>query len=571
MRRHNTRSARVVEREFYETNSISISQQSINPNERPEHNFGVLKGRPFKKLKQSQAVIITEKDRHSDNFGRLDGEELIKIIQSLDINRMRALSRWFARVNGIYNRTVRYLAELYRYDFIVYPNLDLDIEITDEMKKKLLKKFNNILEYFDNSAIQLMCLKWASRVCIDGVYYGYIVDDISNKLVIQDLPIAYCRSRFTHKGLPLVEFNVQYFSKVTQDENYREQLLNLFPEEIRKAYKQYLNNKLKPEYQGDIAGWVILDPQRAFKFNFYDTDLPADIPPFLYAIPSLINLAEVQDLEKEKLLQEIQKILIQEFQLDKQDQIPFTTRELQQLNDNALSMVSGAVGVSVLSTVAKVHLEDLAPERANDSENRINSAESSVYNDLGISQNLFNTEGNLALEKSIITDEAFAKELLLQFEEFFNNYIEWRFNKPKSKYRLKMLNTTIFNNKEMSKTYQDLTKIGFSRFLPMVALGHSQKEVMSMAKMEQQILQLDMFMLAPFSSSTTSTETWLQAKELQDAVAKGETPDLTILQETTVTETSTSNTNNSENDAGRPESPDDEKSAKTIANKESMN
>lgn len=511
-------------------------------------DFGLLKVRSMK-LKQSEAIVYKEKNV-SNNFARMENDRLIQIIQGTDVSQMRELSKYFAQTNGIYARAVRYLADIYKFDYMIYPNIDLDDELKPGENDKILKRLNQVLEHFDNSAIQLLSRKWAAQVCLEGVYYGYICDDINDKLVIQDLPTNYCRSRFLHRGLPVIEFNCQYFDKATSDLNYREQLLNLFPEEIKKGYKAYKAGRLPAENQGDDAGWIMLDINRAFKFNFYDSD----VPPFLYAIPSLIELGEVQDLEKEKLLQELQKILVQTFELDKNGQIPFTMPELQRLNQNAIDMVGDAVGVSVLSTVAKVHLEDLAPD--SEGLNRVDTAENSVYNDLGISTNLFNTDGNLALEKSIITDEAYVKPLLLQFEQFFNNYIGWQFNKNNLKFRLKMLMTTIFNYKELSNTYKDLTKIGFSRFLPMVALGHTQKEVASMAKLEQQIMELDNWMLPPFSSNTMSSDTWSDIKEIQQSGGIRRQQD------------STSTTDNT---GGRPETPDDQKSEKTIQNKESAN
>lgn len=520
-------------------------------------DFGLLKVRQMR-IKQSEAVI--RQDITATSFDRMSNDKLVKICQGTDFNQIRELSKFFARTNGMYARAVRYLSDIYRFDFMLYPNLDLDVEIDDKKGDKIQKKFNEVLEHFDNSAIQLMARKWAATVCMEGAYYGYICDDINDKLVIQDLPINWCRSRFRHRGLPLVEFNVQYFDKITNDDNYRKKILSLFPEEFQVGYRKYSNGKLPAEDQGDDAGWILLDIKRAFKFSFGDND--QDIPPFLSAIPALIELSEIQDLEKEKLLQQIQKILIQTFELDKNGQLPFTMPELQRLNQNALDMVGDAVGVSVLSTVADVHMEDVGSQDGKSSQDTIAAAEDSVYNDLGISVNLFNTEGNLALEKSIIIDEAFAKPLLLQFEQFFNNYLEWKFNKKELKFRLKMLTTTIFNYKDLSNSYKDLTKLGFSRFLPMVALGHTQKEVVSLAKLEQQIMQLDAYMLPPFSSNTMSSDTWSNIKEQQQQILAGRKPG----QPTQDTQQDQSSQGQDNNGSGRPSLPNDQKSDKTIAN-----
>jgi hypothetical protein len=531
-------------------NPILNSQDNKKPSAELR-DFGMLKVRSME-FKQSQARVFKEAGQ-SQNFAQMDGEQIMRIIQGSDAAQIRALSKFYAQTNGIYARAVRYLADTYRFDFLIYPNLDLIDDVTDEFQEKCLKRFNKVLEYFDSSAIQMQTRKWAAQVCLEGVYYGYICDDIADKLVIQDLPSNYCRSRFIHRGKPMIEFNVKYFDRITNDEKYRTQLLNLFPEEIKLGYKKYIQGGLPPEAQGDEAGWIMLDIKRAFKFNFYDSD----IPPFLFVIPALMNLAEVEDLEKEKLLQDLQKILVQTFELDKNGQIPFTMKELQRLNQNAIDMVGDAVGVSVLSTVADVHLENLAAETGKQSQGNIAVAQNGVYNDMGISTNLFNTDGNLALEKSTITDAAFVKQLLLQFEFFLNEHITWKFNKNDSKFRLKMLETSIFNYIDLSDKYKDLTKIGFSRFLPMVALGHSQKEVVSMAKLEQQIMQLDNWMLPPFSSNTLSSQTWSEVKALQksEGLSQGLKP--------------TNPSIDNPEKGGRPELPDDKKSEKTIANNES--
>lgn len=284
---------------------VKTSRPPIGSNRAmPDRNFGLLKVRSMK-IKQSEAVI---KDVGALNFSRMSHERMIQICEGTDYNQMRELSKYFARTNGMYGRAVRYLADIYRFDFMLYPNLDLDTEVDEKEGEKIQKRFNEVLEHFDNSAIQLMSRKWAAAVCIEGAYYGYICDDINDKLVIQDLPINFCRSRFRHRGLPVVEFNVKYFDKITNNEDYRKKILSLFPEEFQVAYRKYRNNKLPAEEQGDDAGWVILDLKRAFKFSFVDNDL--DIPPFLSAIPALIELGEIQDLEKEKLLQQIQKILV---------------------------------------------------------------------------------------------------------------------------------------------------------------------------------------------------------------------------------------------------------------------
>jgi hypothetical protein len=54
----------------------------------------------------------------------------------------------------------------------------------------------------------------------------------------------------------------------------------------------------------------------------------------------------------------------------------------------------------------------------------------------------------------------------------------------------------------MSKMYKDLTANGQSKFMPVVALGHSQSSVLNLAYFENEILDLPMLMIPPLMSST---------------------------------------------------------------------
>lgn len=541
---------------------------NINSNPTPPtRNFGVLKARSAR-IKPAEDNILQKGFQDSLDLSRMTNDQILSILDRYDLEQTRKISKFFFLRNGTYARAVRYLSDLYRFDYIIYPDLDLEDKLNEAKQAKILKTYNKVLGYFDNSDIQLMSRRWAIEVVLSGAYYGYICDDVTDKLVVQDLPIEYCRSRFHYRGLPLVEFNVKFFEDITKDKEVREKILNLFPKEFQLGWRKYEAGKLRAEDRGDKDGWIYLDKTKAFKFNFNDSDFP----PLAQSIPSIINLEETQDLNKELLVQKLQKILVQHFELDDNGHIPFQMNELQQLNQNAIDMVSSAVGINVLSTVADVSLHDVSGdvESTDDSQD---GAEDQVYNDMGISQNLFNTDGNTALEKSVLVDEAYVKPLLLQIEGFLNRICEQKFNQKGLKFRIKMLHTTIFNYKELSDKYKDLTKIGFSRFLPMLCLGHTQKEVVSMGKLEQQIMQLDAYMLPPFSSNTMSSETWSQIKEIQRQILGSSTPGVnaaaSVGEQESNSGQSSGNSESSGNGAGRPELSDDKKSDKTIANRES--
>jgi len=59
-----------------------------------------------------------------------------------------------------------------------------------------------------------------------------------------------------------------------------------------------------------------------------------------------------------------------------------------------------------LTTFADISVEDLADNVTTTSADELEKVERTVYNEAGVSQMQFNTDGNIALEKSTLNDEA---------------------------------------------------------------------------------------------------------------------------------------------------------------------
>ena len=184
----------------------------------------------------------------------------------------------------------------------------------------------------------------------------------------------------------------------------------------------------------------------------------------------------------------------------------------------------------------------------------LEKVERTVFNSLGISQNLFNTDGNMALEKSVLNDEGMVRALLLQFEVFFDRIAQSKSaNRKKYNFRLYMLETTQYNYKELAKMYKEQVQLGYSKMLPQIAMGHSQSSILNTAYFENEVMNLSELMIPPLMSSTMSS---------QDVLGRRANSEQAKTQKAIGSD---------EKASGRPEKEDAEKSDKTIANKESMN
>ena len=488
----------------------------------------------YARVRQANVPIITK-------------DEVMRALLARDVEKLRWYSQIFYRTNGIYHRTCDYFAYLYRYDWYVMPDYPLDAEIPED---RMLKDFYKALTYFDNSHIKKICGEIALNVILDGAYYGYIVPSKIG-VILQQLPVRYCRSRYKSNGMPAVEFNMQYFDTIANPQQ-RIRILNLFPDEFKKGYLLYKQGKLKADFNGDTGCWYLLTPGLCVKFAFDNYDMPL----FVHAIPTLLDLDAAQDLDRRKQMQKLLKILIQKLPRDKNGDLIFDSDEARDIHNNAVQMLRNAVGVDILTTFADIDAVDLADKNTTATTDDLAKVERTVYNAFGISRNLFNTDGNMSLEKSILNDEASLRTLILQFAEFFNALAAGHSSaRKKYSFRFYMLETTQYNYKDLAKMYKEQTQMGFAKMLPQIAIGHSQSFVLNSMRFENQVLNMNEFMVPPALSSTMSgsnnsdnsnkSNTGKNDKSIEAQVSSGE--------------------------AGRPAKPDDEKSDKTIQNIESQN
>lgn len=431
---------------------------------------------------------------------------------------------------------------------MVTPYINED-NATERDRDIALADFYKILLYLDNSELKRVFGEIALKVIKNGCYYGYLVPS-EKRIIIQELPVNYCRSRFIVNGRPAIEFNMAYFDVMFKDTTQRIKMLNLFPKEFKKGYIAYKEGKLVPQFPGDTTGWYLLEVGSTIKFNMNGSDSPI----FMSVIPAIIDLDEAKDLDKRKMAQELLKIIIQKMPVDKNGDLVFDVDEATELHNNAVNMLKKAIGIDILTTFADVEVADMSDNRSTAASDDLQRVERAVYNEAGVSQMQFNTDGNIALEKSILNDAASLYNLILQFESFMNDAID-RYNKKPKKYYYKsqILTTTIYNFQEMAKVYKEQMQVGFSKMLPQIALGQAQSTILANAYFENDILDLVNVFIPPMMSSTMNSDVLnrLNASNKEN-------------------KNNNANRNNEDNVGGRPEKADDEKSEKTIMNKESQ-
>ena len=537
-------------------NIVTGSTRDIDPNQKT--GYQALNGTnapsiDFNKIKVG-AKVLEDAVLDLGNLKKInpelaDKDNVLRAINNYDLKLMREISLYFYRTSGIYSRLVRYMAFMYRYDSFLTPYVNGDNVKTE----KVLDGFYKGLNILDNFKVKKTLGEIALQVVKQGCYYGYKVPTATG-VVLQELPADYCRVRFKRGNKPVVEFNMKFFDENFRDMEQRAKILKMFPKEFSKGYVLYRQGKLPPLFQGDTIGWYMLDPEQTVKFTVNGEDYP----PFISVIPLILDLDAAQDLDRQKTMQRLLKIVIQKIPLDKNGELLFDIDEIQQLHNNAVMMLARAIGVDVLTSFADVSVEDMSDDSSVQTDD-LERVERQLYNEAGVSQLQFNSDGNIALNNSILNDEATMYNMLLQFEDFLNELLEPLNKNPKKlQYKVQLLTTTIYNYKDLAKMYKEQTQMGYSKMLPQIALGQSQSSILATAYFENDILDLLHVFIPPVMSSTMSADLLNHNDDGKDNKNSNQTSSKQKLAPS------------DNNEVGRKEKADNEKSEKTIQNKESM-
>lgn len=439
-------------------------------------------------------------------------EEINDIIDSGSIETQIILSRNYFEKGGFYQRLLMHYATLLKYANILIPNPGFGKNLSETY---IQKKYFNATNFLDNARLPKLFTHIAIKVLRDGSYYGVIQEVTDKSISILDLPIFYCRSRFKDKeGNDIIEFNVTYFDTI-YDEDYRKKALAAYPKEVVNWYKKFKNRKTN-------NSWCYIPSSIGICMSLID-----DRPIFLNVIAAALEYDQAKDINRERDLEEIRKVLIQHIPHLTDGGLLFEPEEALEMHKGAVDMMKRNENLSVLTTYADV--DAIVSKTANDNSlNSVDKALTNIYAEAGSSSQLFGTDSNLSLSTSITNDMALMMVLARKLENFITSIINVRYGNANITFSYKILPISYYNQKEYVETSLKLANSGYSFLLPAIAMDITQRELSNIKDLENDVLKLKEKLL-PLSTSYTET-----------------------------------------GNVGRPEKDAQDKSAKTIANEESL-
>lgn len=468
-------------------------------------------------------------------------EEIQSIIRDGDLESVRQLSRYFYRTNSNYRNNIDFLAHLPLYDTVVIPNF----EEGKGSETQITKAFYNACCFVDNLDCPNTFARITTEWLITGIYNGLLREE-GNKVVVQDLPLEYCRSRFKDfNNLNVLEFDLRYFDHFS-DENLRKEILSTFPKIIQQAWKEWKNKN------GD--SWVLIPPaEGGISFSF-----PTDQMPLLISsIPELKKLDDAIKREETRDENELYKLLIQKMPIDNKGELVFQLEEVADIHESVANMLKDEDTVEVLTTFGDTTLENLQESSAaSQAVDRLEKYRKNVWDALGRGEILFNATNSSSLAYSIKKDETLMLGYLNTYETWIKYLLNERFARKNLFFDFEILLTTRFNQSEMQTTYFRGAQYGYSKMFAGVAMGIKQMDQLSLMNFENDFLHMSEKMVPLQSSYTTSGKTIVEEQKNNSTTKQTERTSQTITDITDV--------------GGRPELPDEQKSEKTQANIDSM-
>ena len=424
---------------------------------------------------------------------KYDLETAKDIIDNGNLDSLVSLSQYYWYASGLYRNFILYYATILTYDTLLVPRFPNGPKNLNS--KSLENKFHRSLNFIESLNVPDEFARITYLMILNGAYYGLFRDYGDRYYVIQDLPLAYCRTRFKNMYKNnVLEFDMSYFKTKITDQVKREEALASFPPEFTVAYEEYLKDINKR--------WFMVPDEMGIAFYYLDQK-----PLLISTIPAIIKLDEYRDLEEDTDKQDLQKILSQKIPWDDEQNEPvLELPEIEELHNGTVGMLKNTPHVDVLTTFADIQLHSLKDTRQAMKDN-LEKMERSVYIDAGISKQIFNAEGNIALSTSIKSDESILFDISRQYENWITYQTNLRHEDTKFYWFCRILPLTVYNRKEMHDIYLKDAEFGYSKFLPGIAGGTKQADIVGLSIIENDILDLSTVMVPLQSSHTQGAAT----------------------------------------------------------------
>lgn len=417
---------------------------------------------------------------------------------------LQGMSAYLYDVSPHYRRLINYYAKMATLDY--YVEL-YGLDTTKSVNVKTLQNNYNKA----TTLVELMNIRHEfGKVLVSawklGTFYGYELFT-KDTYFIKELPYDFCQISGIADGIYTFSFDMAYF-----DRNPAELLL--YPKEFTKMFNSYKS--------GSKPRWQEIDPARSVCIKINE-ETYHDMPPFAGLFGDIFDIEDYKALRMASAVIGNYKFIIQKIPLrdssDKNNDFTVDLKTAQMFHNKTASLLPEELGIFL--TPFEIDTVEFSKDKSE--KDNVADAESAFYTASGTAKQIFNPEGSSSatLAKSINVDEAEVFSVLRQLERIVTGKLKNEIS-GSFKFRLRILDNTIFNRKENAETLLKNAQYGLPVKLALCAcLGFSPSAVTSMNYLEEQVLGLSGNFI-PLSSSHTQSS----AEESSKSTKEGGRPQM---------------------------------------------
>lgn len=415
-------------------------------------------------------------------------KEIEEIINSGSLEAQQELSRNYFFKDGFYREILIYYATLLKYIGILIPHPSFGKKLSDQHIKK---RYFQAMEYLDRIDIPTLFTNISLETLITGSYFGLIIQADKKAFAVMDLPTSYCISRFKDiYGNDVIEFDLSYFNTIL-DEEIRKKVLKSYPKEIQEAYRKYDRGKLEK--------WYKIPTEISICFQLFGGK-----PLFLNIIPATLNYDQAVENEKAREAEEIKKIIVQEIPHLADGTLLFEPDEVAVMHEGAVGMMRGNPNTSVLTSYGNVSA--ITSKTSSDTvSTNLEKMMQTIFSEAGVSGEMFASTSNLTISYSVSTHISLMMVLARKYARFLTNIVNSIYQNSNVSFSYSFLPVAEHNTKDYIDEAFKLASSGYSYLLPAVAQGFSQRQVIDLKDLENNVLELEKHFIPLQSSYTQSS------------------------------------------------------------------
>ena len=422
-------------------------------------------------------------DRSSVMFSSYTIDEILRYLRSPESNaaNLRKLSRQLYHSSTHYRRLINYYAFMPLWYYTIAP-LGFDPAKCDI--KTYRKQYLKATHYLENANLAHEMMKVFAYGLIDGIFYGVIWQS-NNSFFIQHIDPDYCNISAIEDGRYCFSFD---FSRIKESQLY------LYPPEFSTLYQKYKNGGDKEQ---EIPSSI------SFVYKPDETTMYC-VPPFISLAPDVFTLENTREvltaateLDNYKLLQLI---------VETKDGMPSMP---MQLNTMFLEHIQKAVpeGIGVVMSPGKLQEITFDRSRPTNSTDELSTAISNFWYNSGTMGSLFGNPkvtAASAIRIAIKVDEEFVFGCMHQIERIINALLKQL--SGKYKFQMQFIQCTVFSQKDVTDAFKTAATLGVpgSKLAYAATLGIPQSTLEGMAFLENTLLNTQDNWI-PLSSSYTQS------------------------------------------------------------------